>query len=93
MIELKLCYLTESDGMGELMCSCLRDPQSSTIQDFNSETDIYHDESFKNVIINNCSASHYTVLIQERSTERIILIFETIAPFFSYILVCDLYFS
>ena len=26
------------DEVGELSCSCLREPQTSTIQDFNSET-------------------------------------------------------
>ena len=46
------------------MCSCLRDPQSSTIQDFNSETEEYQHPYHKNVVINNCSAPHYTVLIQ-----------------------------
>ena len=46
------------------MCSCLRDPQASTIQDFNSETLEYQEAGFSNVEINNCSASHYTVLIQ-----------------------------
>ena len=46
------------------MCACLRDPQPSTIQDFYSETEEYQHPNHKNVIINNCSALHYTVLIQ-----------------------------
>ena len=46
------------------MCSCLRDPQVSTIQDFNSETIEYQEPGYSDVEINNCSAPHYTVLLQ-----------------------------
>ena len=46
------------------MCSCHRDPQASTIQDFNDEIEEFHHMNYKNVEINNCSASHYTILIQ-----------------------------
>ena len=49
---------------GNLMCSCHRDPQASTIQDFNDEIEEFHHMNYKNVEINNCSASHYTILIQ-----------------------------
>ena len=45
-------------------CSCLRDPQPSTIQDFNYETELYQEEARERVTVDNCSATHYTVLLQ-----------------------------
>ena len=49
---------------GGLSCSCLRDPQPSTIQDFNYETLEYQEERLARVTLDNCSASHYTILMQ-----------------------------
>ena len=49
---------------GGLSCSCLRDPQPSTIQDFNYETLEYQEERLAKVTLDNCSASHYTILMQ-----------------------------
>ena len=61
MSEMKKCFVGSDSG---LSCSCLRDPQPSTIQDFNYETLQYQEEGLDQVTLDNCSASHYTVLMQ-----------------------------
>ena len=50
--EFTVIKISGDTDAGELLCSCYRDPQVSTIQDFNSETEDHHlDRSEINISI------------------------------------------
>ena len=50
MSEMKKCFVGSDSG---LSCSCMRDPQPSTIQDFNYETLQYQEEGLNQVTLDN----------------------------------------